>query len=406
MRVAIIGNGVAGVTTARILREKKVQTEITIFAEEPYPYYPRPRLIEFLQGNLGEKEIFYYPQDWYEKNQIEVLYATPVEEVYPEEKSLKTKGGKSAFFDFLVISTGSRANVPPFGNMDLSGIFTLRTLADALVIKEWALSNSRKTLVIGGGLLGLESAFALARLGKEVAVLDHSERLLSRQLDEEGTALLKDLLEQRGIEVILKASCDSFLGEKKVEGAQLKDGRSVSGDMVLISAGVRPEVSLFQGKGILTEKGIVVNDQMQTNFPYIYAVGDVAQWRGKMWGIIPPALDQAAAAASAINGEKVSYEGTVPSNVLKVAGLDLITAGNTIPLEPGFQEFRVKDQERGIYLKIVLKDNLVVGAIALGWKKAGLTMNRMVQEKREMSPKEAQGFLEDTFKEIEIERSI
>lgn len=402
MRVAIIGNGVAGITTAKLLREKEFSGDITVYSEESYPYYPRPRLIEFLRVNLHESELFFYPPQFYEKNRIEVLYGEPVEEVFPKEKALFLRKGRKEFFDFLVIATGSRANLPPFGNLNLKGIFTLRTLDDAKRIKEWASSRGERMIVIGGGLLGLESAFSLSALfGGKVKVLDHSERLLSRQLDEEGASLLKELLSLKGIEVILQASTESFLGETVVEGVVLKDGRRIEGDMVLISAGVRPEISLFAEKGINTEKGIVVNDQMQTNFPYIYAVGDVAQWRGKMWGIIPPALDQANVAASSINGELISYQGTVPSNILKVVGLDLITSGNSVSTEEGSVEIRVKERERGIYLKIVLKENRVVGAISLGLKRTGLVLNKMVQEGKEMTLKEAQSFLEDALKETE-----
>jgi nitrite reductase (NADH) large subunit len=397
MKVAIIGNGVGGITICRMLREKKVKAELEIFAEEPYPYYPRPKLIEFLRGDLAQEEIFYYPEDWYRKNEIRVRYLTPVISLKPAEKSLTLKNGEEAHFDFLVITTGSRANVPPFGNLHLEGIFTLRTLDDALAIKEWASSEAKSALVVGGGLLGLESAFSLTHLGLKVSVLDHSNRLLSRQLDEEGAELLRDLLERKGMEVVLNASCEHFLGEGKVTGVQLKDGRTKAGDLVLISAGVRPELSCLSESEILTEKGVVVDDQMRTNFPFIYAVGDVAQWRGKMWGIISPALDQAAIAASNIAGEEASYQGTVPANVLKVVSLDLITAGNTTPPESGSLELKAKDREKGIYLKLVLKDGVVEGAIALGLKKPGLAMNRMVIEKRALSPQEARKFLEESI---------
>jgi nitrite reductase (NADH) large subunit len=401
MKVVIIGNGVGGVTTARILREKKTSAEISIFTQEPYPYYPRPRLIEFLQGNLKEEQLFFYSQDWYERNHIQVNYETPVKAVFPREKSVELKDGKVVPFDYLVISSGSRANIPPFGNLGLPGIFSLRTLSDAKNIKEWALSYAQRVLVVGGGLLGLESAFALSQLGKEVIVLDHSSFLLSRQLDREGASLLKELLEKKGLEIILNASCESFWGEKRVEGAILKDSRRIPGDMVLISAGVQPETDFLKESGILLDKGVVVNDQMRTNFQEIYAVGDVAQWRGKIWGIIPPALDQALVAASSIAGEEISYEGTVPSNILKVVGLDLMTAGDTFPQEPGFEEIRLENKEKGIYLKIVWHDNLVVGFIALGSKQAGLILNRIVQEKKKMSFGEARSLLEKTFEEAE-----
>jgi nitrite reductase (NADH) large subunit len=254
------------------------------------------------------------------------------------------------------------------------------------MIKE-AAASSKHAVVIGGGLLGLESARAVCQTNHslKVTVLEYAEHLLTRQLDHEGAKVLQRWIEELGTKVLTKAETDEILGAQKVTGVRLKDGRIVDCDMVIVSAGTRANLGLAKDAGLKVNRGIVVDGSLRTSHPDIYAVGDVIELDGRTWGIIPPALDQAKVASKKILGlESPDYRGTVPSNTLKVMGFDLASIGTVrseheTP-EPGFEEIRAATPDGRIYKKFVIKDGRMIGAILLGTKKEVNNVTKMIKD--------------------------
>lgn len=359
MRCLIVGNGAAGVNVAKALREKLPELEIVVLTREDDPYYPRPMLVELLAGAVSEEQLPFYSSPWYQQRRIEVRARTTVEGVDPAAKTVRLRDGVPLAYDQLVLASGCNAFLPPIENNQLPGVFTLRTLADARAIRRW-MADSQQAVIVGGGFLGLEAAHSLKRAGLErVVALETSSRLLPRQLDEEGAALLQRLLAEMGVEVWLNASSQAFFGSGKLAGLALADGRRVAAEMALVSTGVRPEVSYLEGSGVETKRGVVVDDHCRTNQPDVYAAGDVAEWRGQLWGIIPAALAQAPVVAAQIAGEDLLFSGIVPSNTLKVVGVDLAIFGEANPQDPDCQQVRVEDPEGRSYVKMVLRDHRV-----------------------------------------------
>jgi len=286
--------------------------------------------------------------------------------------------------------------VPPIAGATKQGVQTLRTLEDALRLCEGARSCGQ-IVIVGGGLLGLDVAVSLRHWGCQITVLEALPRLLPRQLDPEGAAMLQHLIEERGIQVIVGDLCDEVLGEGSVTGVRLRSGRELAACLLLILAGVRPNTALASEAGLPCQRGILVNERMQTSLPDIYAVGDCAEFGGHVWGIIPAALAQARVAGSQIAGAKdVVYEDIVPSTTLKVSGIDLTSLGEVNPEAEGAQEYRYVDQERGIYKKLVVRDGRVVGAILLGDRADLQAVNRLVTDRMDVSDV-AQRLLDPAF---------
>ncbi|MBP2640689.1 MAG: FAD-dependent pyridine nucleotide-disulfide oxidoreductase [Firmicutes bacterium] len=394
MRCIIVGNGVAGMNTARLLREKNQEIEIEIITHESVPYYSRINLIEFLAGSIPQEKLFVFSPKWYEDRNIKVYYGTDVVAIDPRDRKIKLSNDEFLSYDYLVIAAGSTPFKPPVPNSNLMGIFTLRTLNDAIAIRDHAATGAKNAFVLGGGLLGIESAYSLKKMGLDVTILEPSERLLPKQLDSEGAAVLVSILQERGLKLILGTAVAGFCGEERVTGVQLNDGKRLPAELVLISAGVRPNLSCLAGSGIRTDRGILVDDQMRSNLPDIYAVGDVAQWNENVWGIVPVALNQAAVAAANIAGELKKYSGTIPSNTLKVMGVDLAVYGEAQNQEADCTNVRFRDLEHQVYAKIVLRDHCVIGAIVIGNKKMQNMLNKMVENRQRMDEEEAQRFFD------------
>jgi nitrite reductase (NADH) large subunit len=375
MKFVIIGNGVAGITAARAMSD--AGTEIEVYAQEAHHYYPRPRLHDFLAGEIELEELSFYPPAWYEKRGIAVHLGVEVVELDPIAKRITLFNGRELSYDRLLLATGSHPFIPPIEGVERHGVFTLRTIEDALAIRRWA-EWARQAVVVGGGLLGLEAARVLMALRLRVAVLEQGAYLLPRQLDAEGGALLRELIEAMGIEVVLEASSQTILGDGQASRVLLQDGRRIEGDLILVSAGIRSNVRLAQQAGLEVNRGVVVDEHLRTSAEDIYAAGDVAEFRGQVYGIIPACVEQAKVAALNMLGDEVAYEGTIPSNTLQVAGIDCASIGVVHPPEnEGYHELR--KLEAGVYKKLVLKDGRLVGAILLGDKKDAAPISRLIQ---------------------------
>jgi nitrite reductase (NADH) large subunit len=333
LRYVIVGNGVAGVTAAQSIVRADPAAEVHIFGAEPYPYYQRPRLLEFLAGEIEQQTLYFRPLEWYAAKGIQVHLGARVIALDPAEHLLTLADGGSIHYDRLLLATGGRAFVPPFAGADKDGVFTLRTLDDARAIKTYACdepfdyaqdrrrrtaSGVRSATVIGGGLLGLETARALLSLRLDVSVIECKPHLLPRQLDAEGAQVLQARLEALGLHILTDAATETILGtENQNERAcsvRLTDGRVVEGDIVLISTGVRSRVELAREAGLEVNRGLIVDEQLRTSAADVYAAGDVAEFacgepfgfaqdkcrrtEGVVYGIIPAAIEQAQVAAA------------------------------------------------------------------------------------------------------------
>ena len=395
MRIIIVGNGLAGTIAAKTLRELDKNVEIDIFTEEKYHYYPRPNLIEFLAGKLSYEKIFAFPEIWYTEQNMNVQLRKPVTRISPDSKEVEIVGGEKEKYEFLILASGSLAFVPPIKGAEKDGVFTLRTLDDAFELIEH-IKSQRRVTVIGGGLLGLETARALKSRGAEVEVVEFFDHLLPRQLDEQGASLLKSQIEKMGIGIHLGLACEEVLGQERVSGLRFKGGQEIETDVALVAAGVRPNIRIAQDAGLETDRGLIVNDYLQSSSPEILAAGDVTQHAGRIYGIIPASFNQARIAAQNVMSQKQKYEGTIPSNTLKVVGLDLTSVGTVNPEDESYEEFRKKNLDQGVYKKIVVRNGEVCGLVCIGTKKGVSEISRLISQKANVE-KWKESLLDDDF---------
>ncbi len=361
-KYVIVGDGIAGFSAAQNIRKTDTQAEIIMVSQEDLPPYYRIRLNDFIAGEVSEQGLQLKNPSWYEENSIELLLETEVESGDPEKKSVTTSSGKEIEYDKLLIASGSHSFIPPVEGTDKQGVFALRNIYNAREISKWA-QGVDNVVMIGGGLLGLETANALRKLGKRIAVVEFFPRLLPRQLDEKGAEKLRSNMENMGFEFKLGVKTKSLQGEDRVETAILDNGEEIPAEMAVFSAGVRPNSKLASSMGLELNKGILVDDYLQTSDPHIYAAGDVAEWNGTLYGIWPPAMEQGNIAGLNMAGEKTKYQGTTMSTKLKVVGIDLASAGE-IDIE---NKFDSKVYSRGeVYKKVVIDNNQVIGCIMLG----------------------------------------
>lgn len=395
MRIIVVGGGLAGTLFSKNLQELDSGLELDIFDKEDYLYYPRPNLIEFLAGNMPFERLFPFSPEWYQEKNIRYHQKRTVTRIFSDSDLIELEDGSKEKFDALLLANGSYAFIPPIKGADKQGVFSLRTLDDALGLLEF-LKGRRRVTVIGGGLLGLEIARALKSRGAEIEVIEFFPYLLGRQLDQEGAAILKDQIEKMGIKVRLGAATEELRGAQEIKTIRLKSGEELDTDMAVIAAGVRSHLELAKEAGLETDKGIVVDDYLSTSHPKIFAAGDNLEHRGRLYGIIPASFQQARIAAHNILGQKMKYEGTVPSNTLKVMGVSLTSVGLVNPEKGTCEEYRRENREEGIYKKIVLQNGILVGAIWMGTKQGVNEISQMVTQKMDVS-KWKDALLQDDF---------
>jgi nitrite reductase (NADH) large subunit len=395
MRIIVIGNGISGIIFSKTLRELDQDVQIDVFAKEKYHYYPRPNLIDFLAERIPFERLFAFPEDWYTSKNIRIHLSRPVRKILSQSREVELDSGQKEKYDKLIVANGSKSFVPPLGGTETKGVFTLWDLDDAYRMLAY-LTDHPNVVVVGGGLLGLEIARALNTRGAQVGVVEFFDRLLPRQLDTQGASILQHHIERMGIKVRVGTVTEEFFGQEEVRGLRFKGGDEWKADMALVATGARPNIVMAQEAGLEADRGVVVNDFLQTSDPSIYAVGDAAQHKGKVYGIIPASFDQARTAAHNVFGEEKIYPGTIPSNTLKVMGVHLTSIGLVNPEEGEFEEFRREIREEGIYRKIVLQEGKIIGAIWMGTKEGVSDISRIISKKADVSTwKEA--LLEDEF---------
>ena len=377
----IIGNGVAGTTAAEQIRKNDAQAKITILTDEDTAYYSRIRLPEYLAEEISESDLVIKKPAWYEEHEIDLNLSSPVKSANKKEKTVTTANGKVYRYDRLLVASGSHSFLPPIKGLDKAGVFALRNVEDVRRISGY-LKNVTDVVLIGGGLLGLESGNAIRKRGKKVAVVEFFPRLLPRQLDTDGGRRLQALMEEMGFEFHLGAKTKEITGDRSVEGVLLEGGKLLKAQLVLISAGVRPNLPLAELLGLETDKGIVVDDELKTSQPDIYAAGDVAEHNGVPYGIWPAAIAQGKIAGINMAGGSAEYKGTTMSNKLKVVGIDLASAGD-IDAEAKLPSKVVQDKET--YQKLVFEENAIIGCIMLGNTRGFNKIVKMMSEKQDIS---------------------
>jgi nitrite reductase (NADH) large subunit len=401
MNIIIVGNGVAGITAARIIKEKDPKSNVSVYTEENHHYYPRPRLYDILSGRAEPHDIYTFSDEWYTKKGIKVHLNKRALRIESEKKELVLEDNSKIHFDKLLLANGASSFVPPIKGSDKKGTFTLRSIKDALIIKDYT-RKTKKSIVIGGGLLGLEFASSLRKLGQQVTVVEIFSRLLPRQLDQDAAKLLKDRISSQGINIFLDSKTAEIIGKQNVSGILLDSGQKISGELVLISAGVRPNIKLASESGIKVNRGVLVDQYLQTSADDVYAAGDITEFEEKLYGIIPAALDQAnIAAVNMLEKKQKIYNSTIPTSTLKVVGVDLTSMGIVNPEEKKYEEIKRIDTQNGIYKKLVLEKGKIVGAILLGDRKGVTSITKLMAQGTDIT-KYKEEILTDDFNYKEI----
>ncbi len=378
MRYLIIGNGIAGVEAAINIRKIDKEGNITIITKSENLFYFRPRLIDYLANKVIFKEIIAKQKNFYEEQRIKNVFNTKITGIRLEAKNAIDSSGVTFKYDKLLLATGAKPFLPPIDGIDKKGVFAFRQKKDADNIKLFC-KDKKNVVIVGGGLLGLEVANSLTILGKKVTIIEYFNQLLPRQLDEQGAEVLKTILERKGLSFKLGNITEKIDGKDKVERVMLKSGEIVKTDAVIISAGVRPSLELVKDINVKINRGVKVNDYMETSIKDIYAAGDIAEHRKINYGLWIPSKEQGEIAGKNMAGEgKIKYKGSSFETRLKVTGITLFSAG----------EFNAKDgeiktlQENNVYKKIIIKNKKLYGAIILGDDKAALLASKIFKDKK------------------------
>lgn len=363
--LVIIGNGMAAARFVDDMAKRALgRYAIAVIGDEPRLAYNRVLLSSVLAGEATSEEIELKPSAWWRDRGVTLTYGCAANSIDLNDRTIHLANGGAVPFSKVVIATGSsaiRLNVP---GADLAGVHTFRDSRDVDMLLKLAREKAR-VVVVGGGLLGLEAAYGLAKAGSKVTLLHLMDRLMERQLDAPAAALLKRLVEAKGIEVLLGANTRQIVGEGATQGVELSDGRIIAADAVVFAAGIRPNVALAKDAGITVNRGIVVDDQLRTGHGDVFALGECAEHRGTCYGLVEPAYEQARVLADHLAGRDAQYGGSVLSTNLKVSGVSVFSAGDFLG-ESGADTLVFNDERRGTYKKLVVADGRLKGAVLVG----------------------------------------
>ncbi len=363
--LVIVGNGMAAARLVdELVKTSLGRYAIAVIGEEPRLAYNRVLLSSVLAGETGSHEIELKPADWWRGRGVTVKYGCRVNEIDVGRSELKIEGDESIEFSRLVLATGStplRLNVP---GADLQGVHTFRDSRDVDLLLTLA-ARRKPVVVVGGGLLGLEAAYGLAKAGTPVTLLHLMDRLMERQLDEPSADLLKTLVERKGIKVMLNANTARIHGNTRVEGVELAGGQMIAADAVVFAAGIRPNISLAKDAGLSVNRGVVVDDHLRTSADNIFALGECAEHRGVCYGLVEPAYEQAHVLARHLASRDAAYQGSVVATNLKVSGVSVFSAGDFMGSD-GSESILLSDVRRGTYKKLVIADGKLTGAVLIG----------------------------------------
>ncbi|WP_322522249.1 FAD-dependent oxidoreductase [Guyparkeria halophila] len=383
-RLVVIGNGMAG---ARLLEELVARDAgrhaITVFGAEPHGNYNRIMLSPVLAGEKTVAEIMLNPREWYARHDITLHLGDPVVAIDRTRREVTSRAGVTVPYDQLVFATGSRPWLPEIPGIDLPGVGGFRDLADVETLQA-RLAEPAPVVILGGGLLGLEAAAGLAGHGIDVTVVHRNPVLMNRQLDDAAAAILRQALEARGVRFILGTQAEAIEGSERVEAVRLDDGRRLPAATVLFTIGIQPAIALAREAGLDCGRGIRVDDQLRSSDPAIHALGECIEHDGRTYGLVAPIWEQARVLAGVLTTGRGRYRDRATSTRLKVTGIDVFSAGRIDPA-PGEHCLRLRDPQQGIYKKLILRDDNVVGVVLVGDVADGGWFFDLLGERRDIS---------------------
>jgi nitrite reductase (NADH) large subunit len=368
----VIGNGMAAARLVDELARRALgRYAVAVIGEEPRLAYNRVLLSALLADEVGFDDIELRPARWWRDRGVTLRYGVRATAVDAAARNVTLAGGTRLSFSKLVFATGSQPIKPDIPGMDLPGVLTFRDVDDVNAIAAAKAAGTR-VVVIGGGLLGLEAAYGLAKAGARVTLLHLMDRLMERQLDHRAALMLQRAVEARGIAVRLQAQTARIAGNGRVEGVELRDGTTIAADAVVVAVGIRANAALARTAGLEVGRGIVVDDHLETNAAGVHAIGECAEHRGCCYGLVEPAYEQAQLLARRLAGEHASYPGSVLATNLKVSGVNVFSAGDFLGATAEAEEIVLSDPAAGVYKKLVIAHGRLVGAVLFGDTADGL----------------------------------
>ncbi|OMD37400.1 nitrite reductase large subunit NirB [Paenibacillus odorifer] len=378
-KLVLVGNGMAGIGTIEQILKLGGAYDITVFGSEPHPNYNRIMLSYVLEGSKTLNDIILNDWNWYEDNNITLHTGTTVTRIDEESKQVVADNGLSVPYDKVIIATGSNSFILPVPGSDKEGVVGFRDISDCDAMLA-AAKQYRKAAVIGGGLLGLEAAKGLVNLGMDVTVVHLMEDLMERQLDRNASSMLQAELERQGVKFAMGKQTVELTGEQRVSGLRFSDDSTLAADFVVMAVGIKPNVTLAKESGISVNRGIVVDDYLQTSMQNVYSIGECAEHRGVCYGLVAPLFEQGMVLAKHLCGSETKpYEGSIVSTKLKISGVDVFSAGEFLD-SPEHTVISSKDEWKRTYKKILLKNNVIVGAVLFGDVTESANLQKLVKQ--------------------------
>jgi ferredoxin-nitrate reductase len=391
-KIIVVGAGAAAFRFMSDYRETNQTDEIHVFCKEIHPFYNRVMLPDYLSGKQEWEKLVKIQEAHLLDLNVQLSKGISITKVNPEKKEIVDSENKVHRYDLLILATGSRSFVPRDVPRDLKGVFTMRSRGDADGLLGH-MSVKSHVLVVGGGLLGLELAASLREMAVEVTIIQRISRLMERQLDTIGSELLGEEIEERGIHVIYNDEVKSLIGKNALKGVRLASGRTVECDSIVYAIGIEPNIEIARAAGLACNRGVIVNDYLQTGDPHIFAIGEIAEHNSKLFGITSAAEEQAGILVKYLNGDLCSYySGSLLMSILKVDGLNLCSIGEieSVKGDSNYQEIIYLDKAKRYYKKCIVYQDKLVGAILIGDKSEFIEFKELIQNKTELSDKRLQ----------------